>query len=66
MACTRPRALALYRSLFRCAREMPTDERKQYVQQKTRMEFELNRTLDGDDLDEALKLGEVTKICGRN
>ena len=42
----RPRALSLYRSLFRVARRMPTSNRAEFVRRKTRQSYE-------KDLDEA-------------
>ena len=36
----RPRALSLYRSLFRAAKRMPTSNRAEFVRRKTRQSYE--------------------------
>ncbi|CEF97626.1 Complex 1 LYR protein [Ostreococcus tauri] len=53
------RARALYRELFRVSKAFPTANRGAYVRAKTRAEFEKNASVEGDALEEALRLGEA-------
>lgn len=51
--------LRLYRRLLRAARLMPTDNRKQLVLRRSRLEFEDSRQCSAEEAAFLLQLGEV-------
>ena len=57
---TRARALLLYRQLLRGGKKMPTPNRQNFVLDKTRSEFRLNRHLtDPNEIDFCLRLADT-------
>ena len=57
---TRARALSLYRQLIRGAKKMPTPNRKNFVMNKTRMEYRENMFLaDPEEIEFCLRLADT-------
>lgn len=57
---TRP--LALYRNLIRAARGLPTENRRQLVLKRSRVEFERARICEPSDAQFLLEVGEVHRL----